>query len=151
MTKIKDLATMAVDNAYMLFPVDLERYELQSCVSAFLNDPDFCRDNNWRLPLCDERITAWLRQTDTALLRAAQSFWQVQQDAPLPSRAGLLHDRARRCETTIRLWILDTRWERARVASPEVLVHYLWQAIRLAFHQADATSADVPKGRRKSI
>jgi hypothetical protein len=150
MTKIKDLATVAVDNAYTLFPVDLERYELQSCVSAFLNDPDFCRDRDWRLPLCDERITAWLRQTDSTLLRAAHSFWQVQHNASLPYRTGLLHDRARRCEATIRLWITDVRWTRASVACPEVLVHYLWQAVQLAFSHADAMLADVPKGRRKS-
>jgi len=150
MTKIKDLATMAVDNAYMLFPLDLERYELRSCVSTFMSDPGSCWDREWRLPLGNERIAAWLRQTDSTLLRAAHSFWQVHNDAALPKRAALLLDRARRCEATILAWNTGVRWERARVTSPEVLVHYLWQAVQLAFSHADAMLADVPKGRRKS-
>jgi len=151
MTKIKDLATVAVDSAYTLFPIDSERYELLVCLEAFLLDPDFCRDGNWHLLTRNERIIAWLRQTDRTFIRVAHSFWATHHSASLPVRAGLILDRSRRFQATVRTWLLGTLWGDVRDAVPEVLVHHLWRSTQLAFASANAKLTDVPKGRRLSI
>jgi len=151
MTKIKDLATVAVDNAYTLFPIDSERYELLVCLEAFLHDPDFCRDGNWHLLTRNECIIAWFRQTDRNFIRVAHSFWVMRHSTSFPARAGLILDRSRRFQATVRTWLLGVLWGDVNEAMPEVLVHYLWRSTRLAFASANAKLTDVPKGRRLSI
>lgn len=133
MTKIKDLAIVAVESAFTLFPVSTERYELGRAI--FLTSRgDFSSSLDAGLISGDWRVNLWVRERRALFYRAALDFnWS--QSARLRHHLSKLSlDRARRCEATLRFWLTDVRWDRMRVAAPEVLESYLWQALVSACH-----------------
>jgi hypothetical protein len=129
MTKIKDLAVIAVENAFAMFPIDAERYELHTCLGHFLDCPDIYRDDFRLLPTGDPRIREWIRETDGRFLLCAQSFWTAQHSRKSYLLSSLGFDRARRCEATLRFWCEDERWTSLSVVGPDVLQHKLWEAV----------------------
>lgn len=119
MTKIKDLAVMAVDNAFTQFPVDSERYELRATLTRYREV------TRWESK--DERINRFVLDLDGQLLKAALCYYQVHNDLSF-SHSKLTQDRARRVEATIITWV-GSRLERARVALPEVTASNLLVAV----------------------
>lgn len=144
MPKIKDLAVIAVDNAFTLFPVDSERYELLSALDCFLACPGDYRDDQKVLQTSDERINRWVFMTDESLTLGALSYRAVI-DLPKAKLSSLTRDRARRCKATLQFWVDDVRWQRVWIACPDVLNAYLWGAVVRCFSLADAGHAMPPR------
>lgn len=127
MSKIKDLAIVAVESAFMLFPVTQERYELGRAIELTSN---LSYDGSvGGLVSEDWRVNLWIRERDALFQKAALDFnWYMSpQLRSNLSKLGL--DRARRCEATLRFWLTDVRWERVEVAMPDVICGYLWYSL----------------------
>jgi hypothetical protein len=138
MTKIKDLAYVITDNAFLMFPIDVERYELRNVLDHITSPRHLCRDFVLDTPLGNERISSFIRAADSLLVDCAKCFGSVQNSPGLRS-SRLTRDRARRCEATLRNWCsADVRWSKLKCAVPEVLVYYLWEAVMRCI---DATEA----------
>lgn len=69
--KIKDLADVCVDNAFLLFPLAEERYELLRAMSYRGEDVSSFPDVT---PELDRRIEAYTLETYATLLRVSQCF-----------------------------------------------------------------------------
>jgi hypothetical protein len=100
MSKIKDLATVTVDVAFRLFPIDQERYELLACVG------------NHTLRVYDEQyvsvsdsgndaINEFMRQTDANFLSAATAFQRTCSAGFPRNLPTIVEDRSRRFEATV--------------------------------------------------
>lgn len=137
MSKIKDLATVTVDNAFMLFPVNRERYELADLVEswaiAFMVSIGTCE----RQPLPhsqDERINRFLVETNKTFHRAACSVFRVQ--------AGLGHstrdwDLYRRVLYALHKFHYESEGFDPGLADGDIVAD-LWSAFCDAFKKADA-------------
>jgi hypothetical protein len=88
MSNIKDVCTVAIDSAVMLFPVDRERYELAVAIRLMTegNRPLLI---DWYEHI-DGRVTDWFKTTDENLSLAANAFAvAVCADRSTLSTAGL--------------------------------------------------------------
>jgi hypothetical protein len=100
MTKIKDLVTVTVDNAFRNFPVDSERYELVEHV-------DFIADEllkgNWSRatsPTGSERIMFFTKTVQDTFALHAMCLARVQTEDPL-DLGPVVMDRARRAKASM--------------------------------------------------
>lgn len=73
MTKIKDLVTVSVDNAFLLFPIDSERYELAGCVMAY-NCGILSYAAGERFDTRDMRVRAFILETEENFRKAATAY-----------------------------------------------------------------------------
>lgn len=101
MTKIKDLATVTVDNAFRSFPLDKERYELLAALESWYCS---CTDVRELLTTCptlavNKNVYVWFVSTSENLLNASIAFKRVVAEPEgLPS---IVYDRARRVSAVI--------------------------------------------------
>lgn len=70
MTKIKDLATVIVDNAFLQFPVDSERYELAIYISNYIGAN--CIDG--LVVSLEPRVNRFMKETEQTITRALISL-----------------------------------------------------------------------------
>jgi hypothetical protein len=108
MTKIKDLATMTVDNAFLQFPVDEERYELFDVIRqideqgalGLLGRRSYLVDEVCRCSVSPQgspnylRVREFIEEVGTTVDRAYTAF--VQKPTPDASDRSLTADRSRR-------------------------------------------------------
>lgn len=150
MTKIKDLAVIAVESAFTLFPVSTERYELGRVI--FLVAENGLSVPEIRLISGDWRVNQWILERNALFSRAALDFnWSLSYSLR-PHLTRLSLDRARRCEATLRFWLTDTEWPRMYGGSSAVIQQLLWTALNQAcIVTGDFSLPIVPEGRRLPI
>lgn len=137
MTKIKDLAVLAVDSAFTLFPIDSERYELRAVLS------DICTFGAGESTSKDARVNQWLLGLQQRLLQAATCF-HLAHNSDGKDLSALDRDRARRVEATLYNWC-EERMSRLRVAKPEVIQDRLLWAVCYALVNADVENSCSPE------
>jgi hypothetical protein len=129
MTKVKDLATVNVDNAFLLFPVDKERYEL------FVRVRDWVSDGVRPIDLLHEadevwRVKEWYSYVHKNLTEAALAFRQIYV-CKHNLLNGITVDRARRVQATL----LNYHYGHMQMveyysrASTSIVVQALWEVV----------------------
>jgi hypothetical protein len=141
MTKIKDLATVTVDNVFKAFPLDSERYELighwAQMLSAFKEGDGYV----W-YPETDEPFRVYTEEMLKTLGQCAAAFKRHFSQEPV-APGSIVHDRSRRVVETLkkfRAWESKELWECSWVATVEeirdlllecVLVHFAVETARI--------------------
>jgi hypothetical protein len=129
MTKLKDLATVTVESAFRLFPVDTERYELYVAVGRHVMNPsdEGCMKT---FPITGSHtINEWFLATIENVNCLADAFVRV--SAELPGLPAIVYDRARRVTATISNSYDDLVFCPTELlgAPVERVVHELWRCI----------------------
>jgi hypothetical protein len=100
MSKIKDLATVSVNTAFRLFPIDQERYELVVWVENHIQRVYDEQDISV-IASGNDAINEFLRQTDANFLSAATAFQRTCSAGFPRSLPTIVEDRSRRFEATV--------------------------------------------------
>jgi hypothetical protein len=102
MTKVKDLATVIVDNAFLQFPIDSERYELRAVLShleflGLLKSVGVSHvGGGWAL-----RVSDFLHESGRLVVRATHAYMTIRYTEEYDGSL-VTWDRARRLEMSLR-------------------------------------------------
>lgn len=135
MTKIKDLVSVTVDSAFVLFPIDIERYELFVAVAwevqSLLN-----RGRPTVSPGLNEGVNSFIRHTNANFSLSARDFTRVMSEGPEGNYRPITVDRARRVQASIpnaAVVKLASRWNPDDMHEDVVLHLWLEFFVRFAY------------------
>lgn len=149
MTKVKDLIDVAVDNVYVNFPIDNERYELVSALAEYVKQ--FAHFNVGALPevigwQCGSHAQAFLEETMMTFVRADIACKRL--NAEGHTHTAMDWNRASSAIRAITHFRHGSRGFDPSYGDLPDIVRELWRALSHALRQDRTLSTDVPKGRR---
>lgn len=147
MTKIKDLVTVLVDNAFLLFPVDTERYELRGHACAYLLRLHGLREKHPSDQ--DERVKSFLDETDKTIVRCSFAF--ARDFSTDSSRTKADDHRARLVMASFDRLDLQDCWDQVDFADAAAVRNALWWLFIVAIQDRRSIGQQiVPKDKGAS-
>lgn len=149
MTKIKDLVSVVLDNVFVMFPIDSERYELTSAAFTYWQNRLISETASCAAVSSDSRICDMLEAIDQTFLRCVQAYLRsssIRADEP----TALDIDRSNRVKAAFHDVHLPLSVYGSTPRLGRAICTFLWSSLVDQLLHDKALQSTVPTDRRLS-